>query len=577
MAQDHVTSLTYPSTFSMSGTDNESLSGYKYYGKDGTNYFNFAGAEPTDINFQVHPQTDPYTRPLIVHLADYDNDVSLVYEYFTTWYPDTSIMHVSGHRKYVRTSTYELLDDIDLGGGKTFHADQAVGFDIPLVGESQLPYNTVRYFPSDVQYIYQPYGNVTIGDEALGLGVSGTFFYNAEGTPGLNPVSDIKGEMKYSDISAHYRYEGLSGTTINSQEELDKLMEGVTEQGNGNNPFPGPLDPSNNPFENNPSRTGGGKGKYEKQGDKTGKPGLPTSGVLQSGFIAMYAPTSGQLQTLGAKLWSDDFFDTFIKLWNDPMEAIISLGLVPFTPPSTGSTAVYIGNYNTEMTMPRVTSQYITLSCGSVSLSEYWGSALDYGPYTEAEIFLPFVGMRKIDIDDVMGKTVSVDYNVDLLGGEAVCYVTVDDVVLYDFKCNLQTNIPISSSSYASLYSGILKGVSGAALGAAAGGAMGAATGALTSAVNVITTKHSTIERGSEMSPNAGALGLLTPYLIIHRVVQSLPTGFNRFKGYPSNVTRTLGSLSGYVQVEYCHLEGIPATDNELAEIESYLKSGVII
>ncbi len=290
----------------------------------------------------------------------------------------------------------------------------------------------------------------------------------------------------------------------------------------------------------------------------------------------MYNPSLANLQALGAKLWSNDFVESILKLWNDPMEAIITLGLIPFTPTSSGSTNCQIGNYDAEISIPRVTSQYETKSCGSVAIQEYWGNALDYAPYTEAEMFLPFVGMKKIDIDDIMNKTVSVDYNIDLLGGESICYVTVDNRVLYDFRCNLMSSVPISSSSYASLYSGILRAASSLAVGAAAGG-VGAAAGGLTSAVNVMTSKHGSIERGSDLTPNAGVLGLLTPYIILHRPIQSLPSNFGHFKGYPSNITRTLGSVSGYTEVSYIHLDGISATDAEKEEIYSLLKAGVIL
>lgn len=568
-----VESYTYPQVYTVSGED-KTVVGYKrFYDSDDGVCYNFNGATYEDILIQDHPQLDPYTRPLIVHLQDLDNGLSVVMEYFTTKNPELGIFHVDAHIKTIDRATYDTIDDINLGDGNYYYADKAIGWDMHVLGGGP-SLEPVRYFPSYVDYAQ--YGTETkLGDPAVNLDPTGAFFW-AE-SPGLHPIDDLRGVIPFSELSRNdYHIEGVNNIIFNDN-QLEKFQEGIIDAGDGTNPFPGPLEPSDNPFENDPSRTGGGKGKYEKNGDKTGKPALPSSDVLSSGFIAMYAPSASNLQSLGAKLWSDDFMNTFLKLWNDPMEAIISLGLVPFAPTSSGSTNCQIGNYDTEISMPRVTSQYQSLSCGSVYVTEYWGSALDYSPYTEAEIFLPFVGMKKLDIDDIMNKTVSVDYNVDLLGGEAVCYVTVDDVVLYDFRCNLQSSIPISSSSYASLYSNIIKGVSGMAIGGAAGSATGAAAGAITSAVNVVTSKHSTIERGSELSPNAGVLGLLTPYIILHRVVQSLPNGFGYFKGYPSNITKTLSSCSGYTEVEYIHLDGINATEEEKNDLLTILKEGIII
>ena len=68
------------------------------------------------------------------------------------------------------------------------------------------------------------------------------------------------------------------------------------------------------------------------------------------------------------------------------------------------------------------------------------------------------------------------------------------------------------------------------------------------------------------------------PYLIIHRPIQSLAKTYAQNKGYTSNISATLSSLTGYTEVEYIHLTGINgATDSELNEIERLLKDGVII
>lgn len=565
----NITSYTFPAVYAVQGDDNNTYVGYKQYYDGNTEYFDFGSASGDYIQIREHPQTDPYTRPLIVHLQDLDNGLAVTLEYFCELTTGTNpYYHVTGKIVTKDKATGETIPNFEYGG-KTYVGESAIDFN---AGQYMYGAPTIKYYPSATRYIQSP---TNIGDPADRINTLGTFIMSRNQMS--HPTDEVQGKMKLSSFTSSYYMTPITNGLVENDEELEELQEGIISAGDGTNPFIDPLDPSDNPFENNPSGTGGGKGKYTKNGDTTGKPGLPSSDVLNSGFIAMYTPSSAQLQSLGAKLWSDDFFDNFLKLWNDPMEAIISLGLVPFSPTSSGNTNCQIGNYDTEISMPRVTAQYQTLSCGSVTVSEYWGSALDYSPYTEAEIFLPFVGMKKLDIDDVMDHTISVDYNVDLLGGEAVCYVTVDDVVLYDFRCNLQTSIPISSSSYASLYSNIIKGVSGMAIGAAAGGATGAAAGAITSAVNVVTSKHSAIERGSELSPNAGVLGLLTPYIILHRVVQSLPSNFNHFKGYPSNVTKTLGACSGYTEVEYIHLDGINATDEEKMELLTILKEGIVI
>ena len=566
-------SVTYPEVFAMSGAEGNYV-GYKTYPKNGNNTYNFTGATYDTMYFQLNPKIDETTRPYIIHLQDLSDGIDLKIEYYTDRYSSTAAL-VYGNSVLVDHRTQEVIDDVFIDGVKYLSGTQGFQLLIPIdTGDmSQLPYVPVRYYPSQTQYSGSG-GEIHLGDEATSIYPAGTFITTT--LAGVHPMDELSGECGPSVMINHPVAGSLSNIkNLSSDEDLDNLIEAFTKTGDGSNPV-NPVDPDADPFKNDTSHPGGGKGSYTPKGDQTGLPGLPSSGVLSSGFIAMYNPTIAQLQSLGAKLWSDDFVESILKLWNDPMEAIITLGLVPFAPTSSGATNCQIGNYDTEVSMARVTSQYMTKTCGSVTIEEFWGNALDYAPYTEAEMFIPFVGMKKIDIDDIMGKTVSIDYNIDLLGGEAVAYVSVDNRVLYDFRCNLMSSVPISSSSYASLYSGILRAASSLAVGAAAGGVV-AAAGGLTSAVNVMTSKHSSIERGSDLTPNAGVLGLLMPYIILHRPVQSLPSNFGHFKGYPSNITRTLSGVSGYTEVEYIHLDGISATDAEKEEIYTLLKDGVIL
>ena len=75
----------------------------------------------------------------------------------------------------------------------------------------------------------------------------------------------------------------------------------------------------------------------------------------------------------------------------------------------------------------------------------------------------------------------------------------------------------------------------------------------------------------------AGALGVQNCAIYLTRPNQSLAEDYASERGYPSNITATLGDLKGFTAVESCHVGISGATDEELAEIESFLKSGVIL
>ena len=117
-------------------------------------------------------------------------------------------------------------------------------------------------------------------------------------------------------------------------------------------------------------------------------------------------------------------------------------------------------------------------------------------------------------------------------------------------------------------------------MGSAVGGPMGAAIlgGAGISAISSVTSSKITTQRSSALSGNPGILDDFVPYIILHRPVQSLAKDFRKFKGYPSNITATLSSVTGYTEVEYVNLQNIPnATSAEMDEIKNLLSKGVLL
>lgn len=92
---------------------------------------------------------------------------------------------------------------------------------------------------------------------------------------------------------------------------------------------------------------------------------------------------------------------------------------------------------------------------------------------------------------------------------------------------------------------------------------------------NVMSIKPS-IQRSGTISGAAGMLSLQTPYLVFTRPRLAHPEDQNTYMGYPSFMTQQLNTLTGFTQMQVIHLEGIPCTTTELAELEALLKSGVI-
>lgn len=324
------------------------------------------------------------------------------------------------------------------------------------------------------------------------------------------------------------------------------------------------------------SGTGGGTGDFGNTSTPIEIPNLPSVSAASTGFISLFNPTLSQLNELASYLWSDLFeINGWKKLFANPMDAILGLSILPVQIPTSGPKEVKVGNIGTGKSLNVASTQFVEVDCGSINVNEYWGAYLDYSPYTQCQIYLPYVGTRPISVDEIMGKTINVKYHVDILTGACCCFIKCGDSVLYTFNGQCSIPIPINSANYTSVINGIISVAASVGSMVATGGAS-APLAIPHLASTVANQMKPNIEKSGAISGSGGVLNIQTPYLILTRPRQALPSKQNTFTGYPSFITVTLGELSGYTEVYSIHLENISATADELSEIETLLKGGVI-
>ncbi len=320
--------------------------------------------------------------------------------------------------------------------------------------------------------------------------------------------------------------------------------------------------------------------------DPTEIPDLPNVSAVATGFITMYNPSSANLSALGSFLWSGQFdLDTYKKLFADPMQGIIGLGIVPALPNSGGARNIMFGNVDTGVNCSFLASQYATKDCGSINIQKYVGSFMDYSPYVKISMFLPYIGFVNLGTDDIMGGSINVKYNIDVLTGDCIAFIKHNTKgVLYAYHGNCLTNVPVSGQNYANALknyyesvAGIIPATTNGASGGPIGAIAGAATGALNAASNVVLNSKPTFQRSGNIGGSAGILGVQKPFVIIERPNISVPNKVQHYLGQTSNITMGLCECSGLTVVEAVHLNGISATSKELAEIDSLLKGGVIL
>lgn len=303
----------------------------------------------------------------------------------------------------------------------------------------------------------------------------------------------------------------------------------------------------------------------------------PQTGKASS-LYSVYNPSQEQLNQFGAWLWSSDFFEQIKKLFNDPMQAIIGLHKVYSPVQTSGLGTIKCGYLDSTVPSKLVSEQYVTVDCGSVSLQEYFGNVFDYPPFTEISIYLPFIGVRRLDPSDIMRATVSVKYHVDVFTGACLADVNVKrdtaGGVLYTFPGSCSVQYPLSSGSYMGIVSTIASTVVGAITAPTPLGAGAAVLGGVT---NLAFNSHANVERSGSFTGNAGAMGSKIPYLIISRPQTAMAQNFETLSGYPSNTYTKLSACTGFTQVKFVHVENLNATDAEKQEIEQLLKEGVIL
>lgn len=314
----------------------------------------------------------------------------------------------------------------------------------------------------------------------------------------------------------------------------------------------------------------------QDEGNTPSIPPVPSIGGSSNALFTVYNPAMAQLNGLGNVLWSQSILEQIVRMFtNNPMDAIISLHVIYATPSIGGTKNIKLGYIDTGVASPWVDSQYVKVPCGTVTVPEYYGDARDYIGSTDVSIYLPFVGIRALKTADIIGSTVTVDYTVDVYTGTVLCNITVNKrgttKVMYTFEGNCAVSIPLTGSDRSRQISSIGTMIAGGAVGGV-GGLLLTGAGAVASG-----GMQASVQRTSNFSGNAGAMGIKTPYIIVNRNIPYDADNYNELYGYTSNKTVVLGTLTGYTRVKSVHVDNCDyATVEERNEIERLLKTGVI-
>ena len=351
-------------------------------------------------------------------------------------------------------------------------------------------------------------------------------------------------------------------------------------------------------------------GTFDDSSDTIGVPAMPSIGVSSIGFVNVYNPSTGALAQLGEDLFPDFTPTTpyspsgntvidaiidvaealaniatnipnMIEMYNNAqlINYIIDCHIIPVTPTVGTSQSIKIGYRTMSQAAPKVTSDYVDCDCGTLNIGEYYRNFIDYGPYTQAKLFLPFVGFVPIEPELFQSGTLNVVYRFNVIDGSFMAFVLstsskskLSNSVIGQWGGNACVHVPITGINYSNMVSGIAAGASAVVAEIGKGSLIGAADAALNTAAAA-----PALQSSNGYNATTSFLSVRTPYLVIERSVSHYPKDYGHEQGYPSEITADWSKLSGYTESDAIHLEGLGATDEETKEIASLLAAGVIL
>lgn len=319
-----------------------------------------------------------------------------------------------------------------------------------------------------------------------------------------------------------------------------------------------------------------------------------TGTVQDSGLMGLsYGITGEDLQNIREWLSRNTVMDSIEQYFHgEPIKTIFQCLWVPYDLSTAGVSmstgAFHFGDQICDRT-PTAGARAIVGSqkgTGSISvpLTKHYTDFRASEPYTTGEIYLPGVGVVKLNMGDwLYSNNVNVEYTIEYITGNVRYFLKTDGgTVLGTYDCNVASQCPLGQAVLNG--GGVVNGLMGMgssvamlAAGTAAGGA-GGAVAASALAIGAANTALAANKRDTVISGGIGGRMIQTQpaiYLIEYCVQTEDPSGVNYIaqRGQPYSGVAQISSLSGYVQCEGASVE-CSASALEKEEINNYLNNG---
>lgn len=339
----------------------------------------------------------------------------------------------------------------------------------------------------------------------------------------------------------------------------------------------------------------GGNGTRNNRTDVTVNIGYKNSsflsGILGDGFNMYYVPNYSDLvkacyYSLSGVNNVSDFINNTAALFLSPSTYIVSAVQIPVEPSAfdAGSLRHQIKmggliNFNVDCyPLGKIWADSPTWTYSFDGM--YFDSYMDFEPYTQINLLLPYVGMVPLRPSECIGGSVSVKYRFEALTGKCIAFVYTTDrnrrnTGYYQYSGDAGYSLPWVGNNGGG--SQMMHSAASAAISLASGTAGKSTVGDLASTAASFYGSDSRPKMEGGFGVNTGIFGADDIALFITRAQNAMPENYYNLHGYQTATGGTVGDYSGYTEISYIDLEQCPATDAEKAEIESILRGGVYL
>lgn len=389
---------------------------------------------------------------------------------------------------------------------------------------------------------------------------------------------DLQGEYEY------ITHRSLQRKIYNLNSLIDLSQYTFVE---GTSLFSGATNESVNPYPNSTSGGGGGYGGGSRYSTPVGDDSLPSDGVVGTGVVDLYLLTKAEMNSFAQYLYTgitESVSNTIKRLLANPLDGVVSAHMVRMTPSVSGIGNIKYCGIDTGCSGSLISTEYYKATY-EINIASFYNNFLDYAGNTKLQIYIPYIGVKDLDINEFIGGKIKLVLKYDIVSGSIIAmvysvltqkgfnHVNLNSC-LYTFTGTCIRPIPISGSNWSSLFGSLTAMAIGVMTEnpVAVAGGIGSLTGGM-----VKTSANSSI--GSTF----GYLDTQEPYVILTHPEPSVPSALRKSRGYKTNVTvpklsdAIATDRTNFIKVKQGSLDltGIHATDAEKEEIARLLYEGV--